>query len=82
MVIDLARSNYLSNWNSFTFLTLDPFNHTYNPSKNIKMFNRENRPIIDSIYQYNKSDGKNVNVFEDAFRGILINKKLDFKCYA
>ena len=81
-IADFAWSNYLGQSNAYTYLTLDPFNHTYTPAKNIRLLTREDRQMTDNLYQYNNAQGRNINVFEDAFRSILTHDKLEFKCYS
>ena len=42
-IVKYAKRNYLDTSSAYTFLTLDPFNHTYTPSKNIRLYNRDGK---------------------------------------
>ena len=42
-IVELAKKNYLNSSSAYTYLTLDPFNHTYTPSKNIRLYNRDGK---------------------------------------
>ena len=70
-IVDLSNTNFLNSTCAYTYLTLDPFNHTYTPAKNIRLYNRDGKQIVDNLYSYS-SEGK--NVFDDALRSILIKK--------
>ena len=65
---DFIEATFWRHFGDYKYVILDPFNHTYTPSKNIRISNEYGTKMTKCLYP---------RVFEEALNYVLINNKMN-----